>query len=74
MNKELPEIRLAVLNLISELLVDLSDDGSSDFDRDERRDYFSRVSDLIAEEIGLEIIGIAEDGAIQATLSPPNGL
>lgn len=74
MDKDLPEMRLAVLNLISELLVDLSDDGSSDFDRDERRDYFSRVSDLIAEEIGLEIIGIAEDGAIQARLSPPNGL
>lgn len=70
MDKTLPEIRMAILNIITDLLTDLSDDGGTDFDREERRDYFSRVSDMIAEEIGLEITNIAEDGQIQATLSP----
>lgn len=70
MEKTLPEIRLEIVNLITDLLTDLSDDGGTDFDREERRDYFSRVSDLIIEEMGLEITDIAENGQIQATLSP----
>jgi hypothetical protein len=73
MEANLPEVRLAVLGKITELLVELSDDGSPDFDANERRDYFSRVSDLIAEEIGLEIVDFDENGTAIGHFKPISG-
>ena len=73
MEANLPELQLSVLNKITDLLVDLSDDGSPDFDIEERRDYFSKVSDLIAEEIGLTIVDVDDQGVASAVLKPLSG-
>lgn len=73
MEKSLPEIQLLVVNKITDLLVDLSDDGSVDFDIEERKDYFSKVADLIVEELGIQVTAVDDDGAAVAQLKPLNG-
>ena len=73
MEKSVPEIQLLVVNKITDLLVDLSDDGSVDFDIEERKDYFSKVADLIVEELGIQVTAVDDDGAAVAQLKPLNG-
>ena len=72
MERTAPEITLLVLKAITDLLTDLSDDGSDDFDRAEREDYFGRVAELIVDELGLEVSGIDEGGRVVATMSALN--
>jgi hypothetical protein len=73
MDKNLAEIQLLVVNKITDLLVDLSDDGSTEFDIEERRDYFSKVADLIVEELGIEVMEFSPSGEATARLVPING-
>lgn len=73
MERTAPEITLLVIKAITDLLTDLSDDGSDDFDRSEREDYFGRVAELIVDEIGLEVTGVDNQGRVQAVLSALDG-
>lgn len=73
MSKTLPELRLFAINLIRDLLTDLSDDGSEEVDLEERRDYFGQVADMIFDELGLNLVSQNEDGSVVATLTPPEG-
>lgn len=68
MNKTPAEVRLLVVNLVTDILLGLTDDGETDFDRAERQDYLSKVSEMIFEELDLEIVDVDETGIISATM------
>lgn len=64
--------RLYIGNYIRDLLTDLAVDGESGIDIDEIRDNFARVSDLILDELGLEVKDFV-DGVAHIEVSPLNG-
>jgi len=73
MSQTLPELRLKASNLVRDLLTDLANDGEVEVNLEELRDYFGRVSDMIFEELGLELVSVDGSGVVQATLTPPDG-
>lgn len=65
--------RLYVGNFIRDLLTDLaSDDTLTDLELDEVRDNFSRVADIILDELGFEVKDFV-DGVAKVDVCPPDG-
>lgn len=75
MNDDIFSIQLAVSDIISGVLLDLygeDTEGMSEVERMELRDNFSKISELIISELGLQVTGMA-DGTATAELRPPLG-
>jgi hypothetical protein len=65
--------RLFIANLIRDLLTELATDETvTGLELDEVRDNFGRVSDIILDELGLEVVEFA-DGVAKVQISPPDG-
>lgn len=73
MSESLPEKRLFAINLVRDLLTDLSNDGSGEIDIQERQDYFGQVAELIFDELGIDLVSVEENGSVVATITPPDG-
>lgn len=59
--------------MIRDLLTDLANDGEVAVDVEELRDYFGKVADMIFDELGIEFVDAGADGAVTATIRPPDG-
>lgn len=70
MPSNISEAQLAIINRITTLLVELATDG--DAPEPEMKDHFSRVAELIAEDLGLEVIDL-QDGVVTAKITPLDG-
>lgn len=73
MEKTASEIQLEIVNIIRDVLVDLAVyEEVSDEEIAEMEDHFGRVAEFIIEKLGLDVTD-AGDGAVSASLNPPDG-
>lgn len=75
MSDDIFSIQLSVSDIISGVLLDLygdDTDGMSEADKQELRNNFAKISDIIIDELGLQITSIS-DGVAIAELRPANG-
>lgn len=75
MSKDIFSIQLEVVDIISTVLMDLYDADTadlSDAERQEVRDNFAKISEILIDELGLSVTAYS-DGVATAELRPPNG-
>lgn len=70
MIKDIYDARVQTLNAIRDLLFDMADGDADAIDTELLKDYFGKLADHIAENIGLEIVGVEND-VITATIHLP---
>ena len=63
------EARLKIHGTITDVLVSMAvDDNSTDDEVEQFFDELGEVSDIIMEDLGLEVLGVEEDGSITVKL------
>ena len=75
MSKDIFSIQLEVVDIISTVLMDLYDADTadlSDAERQEVRDNFAKISEILIDELGLSVTAYS-DGVATAELRPPSG-
>lgn len=71
MIKDIYDARVRTLNAIRDLLFEMAESDGESVDTELLRDYFGKLANHIADNIGLEIVGVDGD-VVTATLSLPS--
>lgn len=64
------EARMRIHGAITEVLVEMiAEDDATDEELEDLGDQMGELSDIILEDIGLDVVSVNDDGTITATLS-----